>query len=367
MQAVRRAPALIVGGGPAGSAAAIGLARRGVATLLIERDAAPRDALCGGFLSWRTLATLAHLGIDAAALGARPIGRVRIVAAARTIEAALPGRAVGLSRLALDAALLAEAAAAGATIERGVAARAAEAGKIRLDDDRIITPLALFLATGKHELRGLARPRDAAGDDPALGLRFRLTPTPSLTQTLDGMIELHLFDRGYAGLLLQEDGSANLCMAVHRSRLAEAEGRPQRLLERLAVESPGLAARLDAAAAVGPAQAVSQVPYGWRARRGEAGLFRLGDQAAVIPSLAGEGVGIALASGLLAAETFATHGAAGGDRYQRRLAARLRLPLAIAGALRGIAERPGSARPLLAIGRSAPWLLNPLARLTRID
>ena len=363
---MRRAAALIVGGGPAGSAAAIALARRDVATLLIERDAAPRDALCGGFLSWRTLATLERLGVDVATLGARPIGRVRILAGARAIEAALPGRAVGLSRLALDAALLAEAAKAGATIERGVAARTVEGGQVRLDDDRLLAPQALFLATGKHELRGLARPKDAAGDDPALGLRFRLAPTPALMRALDGMIELHLFDRGYAGLLLQEDGSANLCMAVHRSRLAAAGGRPEALLAALAAEAPGLAARIGAAAAIGPAQAVAQVPYGWRARRGAAGLFRLGDQAAVIPSLAGEGVGIALASGMLAAENFATRGASGGDRYQRRLAARLRLPFAVAGALRRSAERPGAAGPLLAIGRSAPWLLDPLARLTRI-
>ncbi len=363
---MRRAAALIVGGGPAGSAAAIGLARHGVGTLLIERDATPRDALCGGFLSWRTLATLERLGVDVAALGARPIGRVRVLAGSRAIEATLPGRAVGLSRLALDAALLSQAAASGATVERGVAARAAEDGQVRLDDDRLLEPAALFVATGKHELRGLARPR-AAGDDPALGLRFRLTPSPELTRLLDGMIELHLFDRGYAGLLLQEDGSANLCMAVRRSRLAEAGGRPESLLDGLAAESPALARRIGGAQAIGPAQAVSQVPYGWRARDGRAGLFRVGDQAAVIPSLAGEGVGIALASGLGAAEAFIARGADGGRRYQRHFARRLRLPFAIAGALRHVAERPRSADPLLALGGHAPWLLNPLARLTRIS
>ena len=58
---MRRTAALIAGGGPAGSAAAITLARGGQAPLVIERDRETGDALCGGFLSWRSLETLANL------------------------------------------------------------------------------------------------------------------------------------------------------------------------------------------------------------------------------------------------------------------------------------------------------------------
>ena len=56
--------AVVVGAGPAGSAAAIGLARAGAGVLLLERTRETGDALCGGFLSWRTLARLDALGID---------------------------------------------------------------------------------------------------------------------------------------------------------------------------------------------------------------------------------------------------------------------------------------------------------------
>ena len=69
---------LIVGGGPAGTAAAITLARAGERPLLIERSCETGDALCGGFLSWRTLETLAKLGVEADTLNPSPTTRVRL-------------------------------------------------------------------------------------------------------------------------------------------------------------------------------------------------------------------------------------------------------------------------------------------------
>ena len=359
---MRRTAALIVGGGLAGSAVAIRLQRDGVRPLLLERDAAPADALCGGFLSWRTLASLGQVGIDAFALGAHPVDRVRILAGGRTIEAPLPARAAGLSRLVLDAALIGKVDA----VERGVTVREAGPGHVRLDDGGGIDCDALFLATGKHELRGLARPRDAAGEDPTLGLRLRLAASPALAGAIDGVIELHLFEGGYVGLVMQEGGTANLCMAVHRSRLTGEGGRPADLLDRLAAEMPLLGERIAAGTAIGGPQAMANIPYGWRATEGVAGLFRLGDQAGVIPSLAGEGMGIALASAAHAAHAYRRGGPAAGAAFQPALARGLRRPLGVAGLLRGFAERPEAAGPLLALVARAPWLLGPLARLTRV-
>jgi len=159
---VRRAASLIVGGGPAGSAAAITLARAGLAAELIERSEGPHDIVCGGFLGWDALAALERLGLDPAALGARPIRRMRLVAAKRTLEAKLPRLAAGLSRRTLDEAMLSAAARAGAGVRRGDSVRAADlaARRIRLGEDEEIEADALVLATGKHELRGAARPVD---------------------------------------------------------------------------------------------------------------------------------------------------------------------------------------------------------------
>lgn len=362
---MRRTRALIVGGGPAGCAAAIALARGGIAPELIERSTGARDVVCGGFLGWDALAALRRLGIDADALGARPIERLRLVAGSRLVEARLPRLAAGLSRRKLDAALIGAAEAAGARVSRGRTARAAEAPRrVRLDDSEEIEAEALFLATGKHELRGLARDLSGRAEAPAAGLRTALAASPELDRALSGTIELHLFDEGYAGLLLQEDGTANLCLSVSRRRLGAAGG-PAGLVAGLCDEAPMLRARLGGSP---PArwEAIAGVPYGWRARRGDSGLFRLGDQAAVIASLAGDGIAIALTSGLAAAGHYLAGGADAAQPYQRTFARQAARPIAIAERLRRAAERRTPRGALLRLLGALPMLLPAAARLTRI-
>lgn len=362
---MRRTPALILGGGPAGSAAAILLAQARAPHLLIERNRETGDALCGGFLSWRSLESLRSIGIDPDDLNPASVTGVRLFHGDRIASAPLPRAAKGVSRHRLDTVMMRHAIAAGAAVERGVGARDHDEGVVRLSDGTSIATDALFLATGKHDLRGLARPASARGADPTLGLRLRLDPSPALTRLVGTAIELHLFDRGYAGLVLQEDGSANLCMAVHRSRLTEA-GDPEALLAMLADDAPHLAARLGARTG-GRIEAIANVPYGWRARSGTAGLFRLGDQAGVIPSLAGEGMGIAIASGIRAAQAYRRGGPGAAPAYQRRLARDLVRPIGLAGLIRRAAETPRFAAPMLWLAETAPFVVDLAARLTRIN
>ena len=355
---------LIVGGGPAGTAAAITVARAGHQLLLLERNRETGDALCGGFLSWRTLETLAKLGVGADTLNPAPTTRVRLFARGKYAEAPLPRPARSVSRRKLDTVLLGVAQAAGAAIERGIAVRAI-AETVRLDDGAELRPAALFLASGKHDVRGLARPAEARGSDPTLGLRVRIAAAPGLTQLVGDSIELHLFDRGYVGIALQEDGSANVCMAVHRSRLTDA-GDPEALLTALGAECPALGERLAYRGGGEAIDAIANVPYGWRVREGRAGLFRLGDQAGVIPSLAGEGMGIALASGVSAAQAFARGGAEAAADWQAGFARRIARPIGVARVIAGLGERSSSAGGLVAIARLAPSLVDFAARLTRL-
>lgn len=350
---------LIVGGGPAGSAAAIRLARWDIRPLLIERTPEPGDALCGGFLSWRTLGGLARLGIGE--LSGAPVRRLRLFAGETVAERPLLAPAMGISRLRLDRLMIEAAAQAGARVERGVAARGWADGFIRVDADEW-APDGLFLATGKHELRGLARPREAAGGDPAIGLRVRLGPHPALDRLIGDAIELHLFDRGYAGLVRHEDGSANLCMAVHKSRLDETGG-PEALLGALA-RLPHLAERM-AHRQAGAADAVAHVPYGWRARATAPGIFRLGDQAGVIPSLAGEGMGIAIASGVRAADAWLGDGTHGAVYYQAAMAQALGRPIRLASLIGKTAQTPMLAAWLVRLAR-VPGAADLIARATRI-
>ena len=280
-------------------------------------------------------------------------------------EAALPAPAIAVSRQRLDSLLLQTAADAGAAIERGVGVRAIEDGAARLDDAALLGFDSLFLASGKHDTRGLARPAEARGRDPTLGLRVRLAPGKALDRLVGDAIELHLVDRGYAGLVRQEDGSGNLCLAVRRSRLVEA-GTPKRLLAAMGAEMPMLGERLALRTPGAAIDAVANVPYGWRASDTAAGVFRLGDQAGVIPSLAGEGMAIALASAAAAAEAYVAGGPGAALPYQRRFARRLRRPLAVAGAAWHLGERPWLAATAARLARRSPELLALIARATRV-
>ncbi len=359
---MRRTDPLIVGAGPAGTAAAIALARAGHRPLLLERDRTPRDPVCGGFIGPDALASLARLGLDPATLGARPITTLRLAAGQRTAEVALPFAAMGLSRRALDDELRTHAVQAGAGLEIGIAVRALEAGQLRLADGAILSPDALLLATGKHELRGAIRTARLA-PDAAMGIRLALDPDPAMARELAGRVELILFDRGYAGLLVQEDGQVNLCLSVAATRLA-ATGSVEALLAALGVEAPLLGVRLGQARRQGPASTVARVPYGWIARQTDPGIYRLGDQAAVIASLAGDGVAIALASAAAAA-TALMQGESAAD-YQRRLATRAARPVRVAAGVRMLAERPIAAL-LLPLAARFPALVRSLATITRIE
>lgn len=362
---MRRTSALIVGGGPAGLTTALLLARDRIPHLLIERQAETGDALCGGFLSWRTLAMLERLGVRARALNRDHIRRVSLHSGTRKAIASLPRPGLAVSRWRLDTILAEHARTAGAAIETGVTARRHEDDVIHLADGATLSAGTLFLASGKHDLRGLARPAEARGGDPVLGLRTRLGPAGALDRMVGGTIELHLFDRGYAGVAAQEDGTINLCMAVHRSRLDEA-GSPEALLAVLGHESPQLGERLAFRASDAAIDAIANVPYGWREQAGTAGLFRLGDQAAVIPSLAGEGIGLALESGARAAAAYRRGGGAAAPGYQTDFAAAAARPLAVAGMIWHAAESPATAAALTVIARLAPSLVGLAARLTRV-
>lgn len=360
--------ALILGAGPAGCASAIALGRAGHSALLIDRHAEPPDSLCGGFLSWRTQAQLEAMGVDLGATGAHRVDRLALHAGGAQAIAMLPQPGWGLSRRALDAALRCAAIEAGARVACDSIRTMAPAdgqGLVRLFGHKAdYEAPTLFLASGKHDLRGHSRPRRAA--DSALGLRLRLPPSPARHEMLGQTIELHLFATGYAGIVLQEDGAANVCLAIRKSALAAAGGDPAMLLARLAAANPALAARLGEDWPCAPRQIIGAVPYGWIAQETTPGVFRLGDQAAVIPSLAGEGIGMALASGTMAAGHWQVAGPQASRRFQRTFARAAARPVLIARACRALAESPKGARMAIWATQWAPGLAARLAEATRV-
>ena len=353
--------AVVAGGGLAGAAAAARLAMAGRRVLLLERTRGPHDKVCGEFLSGEAAAELTALGLPPAGLGAAPIAAVRLVAGRTVATAGLPFAAWGLSRRRLDELVLAEAARRGVTVRRGVQVRALEAAgqgvRVEGDGASSLATVAL-LATGKHELRGWRR----AGAPASLGLKLHLRLAKAQQQALAGHVELALFAGGYAGLQLVEDGVANLCLVVSRDRHASL-GRDWRRLVRAV---PHLAARLaDAQALHARPLAVAGMPYGWLAGgTAEAPVYRLGDQAAVIPSFTGDGMAMALRSARLAADAILAGEPA--PEFQRALTAAFRGPVRLASLLAALARPPAAQQLLAATGRLAPWLLGRIAAGTRL-
>lgn len=287
----------VIGGGVAGCAAAIALSRAGRKVTLIEREPAPRHKVCGEFLSGEALEDLQALGIDAAALGAVPIPYVRLAAARRAAEAPLPFPAASLTRKALDTALIAEAIAAGVRVEQGrsVEALTRTAGGIwqaKLDSGAVCEAPTAFLATGKHDLRGHARPKDPQRWV-AFKMYYRLAPAQAAE--LAGTSELMLYPGGYGGIQPVEGGIANLCWVVQQRYLARVGHRWDEFLAKMQQDCPHLAMRLAGAEPLLDRPiAVTHIPYGHIRRTTEDGLYCIGDQAAVIPSFTGDGISIAL-------------------------------------------------------------------------
>lgn len=112
---------VVVGGGPAGSATALRLARAGAAVTLIERTRFPRRKVCGEYQNSGAVDALDRLGVlDALRPLGQPLRGIRLVAG-ETSPVELPfGRAaLACDRATLDAVLLDAAAAAGVTVVQG--------------------------------------------------------------------------------------------------------------------------------------------------------------------------------------------------------------------------------------------------------
>ena len=356
---------LVIGGGLAGSMVGLRLAAAGRGVTLLERERAAHHKVCGEFLSQEAVGSLTEAGVNPIALGAESIRSVRLTSKKRIVETTLPFAALSISRCVLDEALLKRAAQAGCTVERGAFVESLESRDgiwhAHLRGGEIRTAQTIFLANGKHDLRGLERAPGPHGDMVGVKLHWRLAPRQ--TKALRGFMELYLFPGGYGGLSLVEGGVANFCLVVRRSTLRKIGGWPE-LLAAIQHENPHIAERLCGASPLWPRPlAISSIPYGYLSGR-PLGLWCVGDQAAVIPSFTGDGMSIALHSASLAAQMYL--GGASADQYHRTLHAHLSRGMRLATALsRAMVTGPG--RALAPVGLAIfPDAMKWIASSTRI-
>jgi flavin-dependent dehydrogenase len=358
--------ALIIGGGIAGGAVAAHLARAGREVVLIERTAGPHDKVCGEFISGEAVHYLRGLGVNLAALGAVPISTVNVHTPRAAAGCDLPFPAVSVSRRALDEAVLLQASAGGAGLKRGRTVRSLRRFDAQwiaeLDDGSTVAARNAFLATGKHDLRGWKRPPGRQNDLIAFKLHWRMTP--AAIRALGPCVELFLFPGGYAGIEPVENGILNLCLVVRRSDFSRLGGRWEVLLSTLRATSRRLHQVLAGAEACWDRPlAIASIPYGFVQSRGD-GPWRLGDQAAVIPSFSGDGIAIALHSARMAADYYLAGRSS--SEFQSDLARDIAGQVRRATLLSRLLVQPQAQAVAMAAAQMAPGLVRQIGRGTRI-
>ena len=384
---------VIVGAGPAGSTAAILLARAGWRVALVERQAFPRRKVCGECIAASNLPLLELLGLGPALAAAGPeLRQVVLMGGEREALAALPsatggahpwGRALG--RETLDTLLLEQARRAGAAVLQPWSVQDIEGapGDWRLElraagsgaAATLRAPLAIA-ANGSWEPLAASRrhgQRRRSGSDLfAFKANF-------LGATLrEGLLPVLALDGGYGGMVVADAGLTTVACCIRRDRLEALRAAAPGLAAGAAVEAwlqrecGGVRRALRGATRSGPWLAAGPIAPGIRLHA-EDGLLRIGNAAGEAHPILGEGMSMALQSaamlcttlrGTRPAESLGSapwqHGVAStyAAQWRHEFTPRLRLAAAFAQ----LAMRPPATAPLLALARAWPGLLTLGAR-----
>jgi flavin-dependent dehydrogenase len=364
-------PVLVLGGGPAGSMAALALARGGAPCRLLERNLEAVDKVCGEFLSPEAVARLDALAFPWADAQASVIRVLRLENRGRTLSIRLPFEGRSVARSFLDGWLLQSARRAGADVELGVHVR----DVVRTGDHfelsaagRALSAHTLILATGKHGLGEFHARRPAPGPK-LIGWKMSFHKLgPALLRALHETLGLFLFAGGYGGISRVACDVATVSLLVQPAILQQHRETPLALLHALAGDAPLLAQVLAEAEAVWDRpKTIANLPYGHCDAGAEPSLFAVGDQFAVLPSFVGTGMSFAMATGALAARHIRLSPSATAPfLYAQEARAMAQEVLRHAMLLHRLLQRPGFARAAMIALGLVPQLVPMIARRTRV-
>ena len=342
---------LIVGGGPAGAAAAARLAARGFRTVLVDRASFPRDKVCGDFVGPMALAELADLGVtqteefgatSAMARMALHVDDDQPAVMSIPVVDGIPAYGRVIPRLRLDAWIVDAARRAGVTILDGRKAETVQRapGAITVRGGGAAGPWQLRArlllgADGSNSmvartLHGGAPP----SKDRILAVRAYFEDVEGPAGQGDVWFRGDTFP-GYHWLFPAGGGLANLGVGMLASTYPKAGRNLREMLMRLIDEDPSVRRRLRGARMRGKVVGHPLTTYNPRLPLVGDRLMLLGDAAGLVNPLNGEGIQYALHSARWAADIAADCLAS--DRldaawlagYQQRVQQSLRTDMAL--------------------------------------
>lgn len=373
----RPCDALIVGAGPAGSIAALLLARAGIRVRLVDRSHFPRPKLCGDTLNPGALAILDRLGVAGQLYGrALRVDGMTVTGPGRvTVTGAYgPGiTGLALTRHDLDAALLDAAVAAGARFDDGVDVREP------LMDGTCIVGARLRTPYGEEPARATVTvAADGRHSTLAFGLGLsRFAPRPKRwafgayyegVAGLTSFGEMHVRPGGYIGVAPVPGGRANVCVVRERviqagsASLRRARARAEDVIHDAVASDPALGARFASATRVSDVTVLGPLAVESDAA-GVPGLLLAGDAAGFIDPMTGDGLRFAIRGAELAAAAALRELETGTAQFARLTSERRRefsVKWRVNRALRSLVASPVGVRAAAAL--ASIWSA-PIARL----
>jgi flavin-dependent dehydrogenase len=382
---------VVVGGGPAGAAAAARLAGAGLDVLVLDRAAFPRRKPCGECVNPAGVAALRDLGVLGAVMAASPavLRGWRIAAEGGAgFDGGFPADVHGLAlpRATLDALLLDHAAACGAEVRTGVhvtgpVLRDGAVAGVSVEAEGEAGEIGARLVVGADGLRSVLVRRLGLLRRPPRLRKLALTAHVAGLSLAPGRGELRTERGACVGIADVGDGTANVSLVLEGARTAEARGGAEACFD-AALARHGIGGeRVDEVLATGPFDCPVRAAV-------HAGALLVGDAAGYYDPFTGQGIHRALRGAALAAETAAAALRAGdvspralapyerarraafgpGERVQHLVEAVVSRPRVLGAVARRFARRPALADAVIAVtGDVAPArsLLSPalLARL----
>jgi geranylgeranyl reductase family protein len=304
-----RVDVLVVGAGPAGSAAALTLAKAGYDVLMVDRCVFPRDKVCGDALIPDAVRALERLGLKQRVLRrSRVLDGVRVYAPdGQFID--IHGECACLPRRAFDEMLRAEAVDAGARFLPGVNVRT-----VLVDDDTVV---GVDLGTSRVRADVTLLATGAAAEPlKRFGVCHRIAPSATAARVYVRTDErfarafTHLcisYDTaicpGYGWIFPGPGATFNLGVGYYYDgKRPPPEKNIRKLLERFVRTFPPAADVMSHRISVTELKGAPLRTALCGSALSRPGLLVLGEAAGLTYSFSGEGIGKALESGIIAAE-----------------------------------------------------------------